>query len=70
MDVMAFLVANWEWFLLGFVVLEKIVKVTPVQWDDIIVDGIKEVLSRVVTQYQPPEPPPAPPADETKPPVE
>ena len=38
---MEWFITNWEWVLLGFMVLEKIVKLTPVKWDDILVDGIK-----------------------------
>ena len=44
---MEFIIANWEWLLLGFMVAEKIVKVTPVKWDDIIVDGIKAGLFKI-----------------------
>ena len=43
---MEFLIQNWEWILLGFVVLEKIVKVSPARWDDILVDGIKDMLTK------------------------
>lgn len=35
-----FVLANWEWFLLGFMILEKVVKVTPTDKDDIIFDLI------------------------------
>lgn len=38
--VLAFMSTNWEWFLLGFMVIEKIVKVTPTKKDDIILDMI------------------------------
>lgn len=34
------LVTNWEWVLLGFMVLEKIVKVSPSKKDDILLDSI------------------------------
>lgn len=44
---MDFVMQNWEWFLLGFMVAEKIVKITPVKWDDILVDGIKETVFRL-----------------------
>jgi len=44
---MEFLIQNWEWILLGFVVLEKIVKMSPAKWDDILVDGIKEMLIKL-----------------------
>jgi len=46
---MDFILLNWEWFLLAFMVAEKIVKVTPVKWDDILVDGIKEGLTKLIT---------------------
>ena len=45
---MDFILANWEWFLLGFMILEKIVKLTPAKWDDILVDGIKSGLVKMV----------------------
>lgn len=34
------LALNWEWCLLGFMVLEKIVKLSPSKKDDIIFDSI------------------------------
>ena len=34
------LTANWEWVLLAFYVLEKVVKLSPSKKDDIIIDGI------------------------------
>lgn len=45
---MEYLITNWEWFLLGFFVAEKIVKATPCAWDDILVDGLKAGLERIV----------------------
>jgi len=42
-----FIINNWEYFLLGFVVLEKIVKVTPCKWDDILVDGFKAGINKI-----------------------
>ena len=41
---MEFILGNWGYLLIVFMVLEKIVKITPVKWDDIIVDGIKEIF--------------------------
>ena len=32
--------ANWEWIMLGFYTLEKIVKLTPTDKDDIIFDVV------------------------------
>jgi len=37
---MVWLFANWEFVLLGFFVAEKIVKLTPWPYDDIVVDVI------------------------------
>jgi hypothetical protein len=34
------MMANWEYVLLGFYVLEKVVKLSPSKKDDIIFDGI------------------------------
>ena len=42
------LLHNWQWILLGFMILEKIVKLTPAKWDDILVDGIKSILMKFV----------------------
>lgn len=44
---MEFILDNWEYFLLGFMILEKIVKITPVKWDDILVDGVKDILFKI-----------------------
>ena len=45
-----FILANWEWFLLAFYVLEKIVKVTPSKKDDILLDmvwyGIRKLVKK------------------------
>ena len=38
---MEWIIANWQWCLLGFFVVEKVVKITPFKWDDLLVDGIK-----------------------------
>jgi hypothetical protein len=34
------LASNWEWILLGFMVVEKIVKLSPSKKDDILFDSI------------------------------
>ena len=34
------LVGNWEWCLLGFMILEKVVKMSPSKKDDILFDSI------------------------------
>ncbi len=44
---MDWFICNWQWILLGFYVAEKIVKVTPVLWDDILVDGIKALATSI-----------------------
>jgi len=44
---MEFLIENWERVLIGFMIAEKIVKISPMAWDDILVDGIKSVFMAV-----------------------
>ena len=39
---------NWEWVLLTFMVLEKIVKLSPSDKDDIILDVIWNGLTSIV----------------------
>jgi hypothetical protein len=39
---------NWEWVLLAFMVLEKIVKLSPSDKDDIILDVIWNGLTNIV----------------------
>ena len=34
------LITNWEWCLLGFMVVEKVVKLSPSKKDDILFDSI------------------------------
>jgi len=34
------IIENWQWILLGFYVIEKIVKATPTNKDDVIFDMI------------------------------
>tara|TARA_R110002020_G_scaffold103899_6_gene243499 strand:- start:445 stop:600 length:156 start_codon:yes stop_codon:yes gene_type:complete len=50
MDAVEFIVTNWEWFLLGFMVAEKLVKLSPTQADDILLDivwgSIKKTVGR------------------------
>jgi len=35
-----FIMQNWEYFLLGLYIIEKIVRLTPWTWDDLVIDGI------------------------------
>ena len=47
---MEFVTANWQYFLLGFYILEKVVKATPTNKDDIIFDMvIKPVFDALKT---------------------
>ncbi len=47
-----FFTENWEYILLGFMILEKVVKISPAKWDDILVDGIKATLTKLVGKGQ------------------
>ena len=37
---MDLLTSNWEWCLLGFMIAEKLVKLSPTKYDDIVLDMI------------------------------
>lgn len=47
---MEWLQTNWEWVLLGFMILEKLVKMSKTQADDILLDvvwnGIKKIVKK------------------------
>jgi len=43
--VLDWFVNHWALVLTAFFILEKIVKVSPVTWDDLLVDGLKSALS-------------------------
>tara|TARA_R100001082_G_C4352286_1_gene155124 strand:- start:539 stop:691 length:153 start_codon:yes stop_codon:yes gene_type:complete len=45
----AWLAANWEWVLLGFYTLEKIVKLSPSKKDDIIFDSFLKPIFNALT---------------------
>mgnify|MGYP003629567042 FL=1 len=45
---MEWLTLNWEWVLLGFMVLEKMVKMSPSDKDDILLDVVIEGLTKIV----------------------
>ena len=36
--------ANWEWVLLGFMILEKVIKLSPTKYDDMLLDMILKPL--------------------------
>jgi hypothetical protein len=43
------LVANWEWCLLAFMVIEKAVKLSPSKKDDVIFDAVlKPIWNAIV----------------------
>ena len=37
---MDWIISNWEWMLLGFMVAEKLVKMSPTKHDDILLDFV------------------------------
>ena len=45
---MEWLSINWEWVLLGFMVAEKFVKMSPSDKDDILLDVVFQGLSKMV----------------------
>ncbi len=49
---MEWLTSNWEWVLLGFMVLEKIVKMSPSDKDDILLDVVFQGLTKIVKKEE------------------
>tara|TARA_R100001129_G_scaffold150940_1_gene113090 strand:- start:377 stop:550 length:174 start_codon:yes stop_codon:yes gene_type:complete len=45
----AWIAANWEWILLGFYVIEKVVKLSPSKKDDIVFDTILKPIFNALT---------------------
>ncbi len=45
---MEWLAQNWEWVLLAFMVAEKVVKMSPSDKDDILLDVVMQGLTRMV----------------------
>ena len=45
---MEWLTENWEWVLLAFMIAEKIVKMSPSDKDDILLDVVMQGLTRMV----------------------
>ncbi len=45
---MEWLTMNWEWVLLAFMVLEKIVKMSPSDKDDILLDVVVRGVTKMV----------------------
>ncbi len=47
--MMEWLTSNWEYVLVGFYALEKIVKITPTKYDDIALDMfIKPIMNKFI----------------------
>ena len=44
---MEWLITNWEYVLIGFYVAEKIVKLTPTKYDDILFDVVGGALKKL-----------------------
>ena len=48
--MMTLITANWEWVLLGFMVLEKVVKLSPSKKDDILFDSIIKPIFNLIAK--------------------
>ena len=45
---MEFLANNWEWVLIAFMIAEKLVKLSPTKYDDIVLDMVWGNLKKLV----------------------
>ena len=45
---MEFIQANWEWFLLALMIVEKAIKLSPTKYDDMLLDMIiKPIIEKI-----------------------
>ena len=44
---MSFLMSNWEYILICLLAVDKIVALTPNQWDDLIWTSIKKAIYKI-----------------------
>jgi len=49
---MDWIALNWEWVLLGFMVAEKLVKMSPSDKDDILLDVVFKGITRIVKKEE------------------
>jgi|TARA_Y100000310_G_scaffold61911_1_gene57154 hypothetical protein len=45
---MDWIIANWDICLLAFMILEKIVKLSPTQYDDIVLDMVWGSIKKII----------------------
>ena len=45
---MSFIMSNWEWVLLSFYVIEKVVRLSPTKSDDVIFDMILKPIFNTI----------------------
>ena len=45
---MSFLLNNWEYVLIGLLAVDKMVALSPSQWDDLIWTSIKKAIYKLV----------------------
>ena len=45
---MEFLISNWEYVLIGIMAIDKLVALSPTEWDDLIWTSIKKAIYKAV----------------------
>jgi len=48
MMIEQWLLANWQYVLVGFYIAEKVVKLTPTKYDDILFDVVGGAIKKLV----------------------
>jgi len=46
--MMELIVNNWEYILIGILAIDKVVALSPSEWDDLIWTSIKKALFKIV----------------------
>ena len=47
MDVMEFVVGNWEYMVIAILAVDKAVALSPSKWDDLIWTSVKKAIYKV-----------------------
>ena len=45
---MEWVAANWEYMLIGILCIDKLVALSPTEWDDLILTSIKKAIYKAV----------------------
>ena len=45
---MDFILSNWEYIVIGILAIDKVVALSPTEWDDLVWTSIKKAIYKIV----------------------